>query len=223
VFFDAVLRDDMPSTGAVVIGVDLAYTARTRADWSVAVAMRLTGYHDGDRAFPICSPIAIRRRQAKLHDVVRDGVVIETGFARDIAELQARFPGAPTVMHVGANEPAIIDMMAALRTTPVRIECVRAERDKHTRAQPYAAAWNDGRVPVPICGEWADERDGGRGLASLLVAEHVAFTGEDNAVDDIVDACSSAWARLASRVVALPTLGEERLLSASLGRRGRYT
>src|SRR3990167_5937023 len=103
VFFDAVLRDDMPSTGAVVIGVDLAYTARTSADWSVAVAMRLTGYHDGDRAFPICSPIAIRRRQAKLHDVVRDGVVIETGFARDIAELQGRFPGAPTVMHVGAN------------------------------------------------------------------------------------------------------------------------
>jgi len=136
--------------------------------------------------------------------LMANAIPVFVDIARDIAELQARFPGAPTVMHVGANEPAIIDMMAALRTTPVRIECVRAERDKHTRAQPYAAAWNDGRVPVPICGEWADERDGGQGLASLLVAEHVAFTGEDNAVDDTVDACSSAWARLASRLNWLP-------------------
>ena len=222
VFFDAVLRDDVPTVGSVAIGVDLAYTARGRADWSVAVALRLTGYLDGDPAFPICSPVAIRRRQAKLHDVVRDGKVVETGFARDIAELQARFPGAPTVMHTGANEPAIVDMMSALRTTPVHIECVRAERDKHQRAQPYAAAWNDGRVLGPIGGEWADEREGGQGLASLLIGEHVGFTGEDNATDDIVDACSSAHARLTSRSSPVPTLSGERLKSASLGRR-RYT
>ena len=222
VFFDAVLADEIPRVGQVVIGVDLAYTARTRADWSVAVAMRLVGYMDGDRDFPIISPIAIRRRQARLADVVRDGRVVETGFCRDVAELQARYPGAATVMHIGSNESPMIEMARALRTAPIAIETIKADRDKFVRAQGYAAAWNDGRVPVPICDEWGDERDGGQGLADLFIGEHVAFTGEENATDDIVDAAGSAWARLAEGVGGAPTLSGDRLVSSSLGRK-RYT
>ena len=222
VFFDAVLVDKAPRVGRVVIGVDLAYTARTRADWSVAVAMRLIGYQDGDEAFPIVAIVAMRRRQSRLADVVRDGHVVETGFCRDIAELQARYPGAPTVMHISASEAPMIDAATALRTAPVEIETYKADRDKFVRAQPYATAWNDGRVHVLVSAEWADERDGGQGLASLLVAEHVAFTGEDNATDDIVDACSSAYARLADRSSPVPMLGGDKMVTASLGR-NRYT
>lgn len=220
VFFDAVLSDTIPQVGSVVIGLDLAYTARTRADWSVAVAMRLVGYKDGDKAFPIVAPVAMKREQKRLSDVYRDGVVTETGFCRDIAELQARFPGAPVVMHVGGAESPIVDMAGALRTAPVEIETMRADKDKLVRATPFSVAWNDGRVQVPVCGAWAPVDDGGQGLAETLVGEIVAFTGEENATDDIVDACSSAYARLSDRSVAVPSTGGDRLKTASMPRHG---
>jgi hypothetical protein len=222
VFFDAVLSDEIPPVGKVVIGVDLAHTARTSSDWSVAVAMRLIGYMDGDRDFPICVPIALRRRQARLTDVLRDGKVIETGFCRDIAELQARFPGAPTVSRIGGKEDVILELMAGLRTAPVEIEAIPAVTDKLVANSAYAAAWNDGRVQIPISGRWADEREGGEGLSSLLVHEHVAFTGKDGDSDDIVDACGVAWERLAEGGTQIPTLSGDQLQSASLGRK-RYT
>lgn len=222
VFFDAVLSDELATVGRVAIGVDLAHTARTSSDWSVAVAMRLIGYLDGDREFPIIAPIAMRRRQARLADVIRDGKVIETGFCRDIAELQARYPGAPTVSRIGGKEDVILELMAGLRTAPVDIEAIPATTDKLVASSAYAAAWNDGRVPVPICGVWADETAGGSGVSSLFVGEHVAFTGKDGDTDDIVDASAAAWEKLAEGPGSPPLLSGQKLVSASLGRK-RYT
>jgi len=224
VFFDAVLLDrPPPSTGAVVIGVDLAHTSRTSSDWSVAVAMRCVGHHDGDRSLPICVPIAMRRRQARLADVTRDGRIVEAGFARDVAELQARYPGAPTVTYTGGREDVVLELLAALQSSPVRIEGRRAVADKHVRAQPYAAAWNDGRIRIPTTGEWASHDDGGQGVADTYVGEHVAFTGAPGGRDDIVDAAAAAYDRLAEGGTRIPTLGGSRRRTASLGPRRRFT
>jgi phage terminase large subunit-like protein len=46
-----------------------------------------------------------------------------------------------------------------------------------------SAAWNSGRVLVPIDVTWAD----------ALIEEHGLFTGQDSDDDDQVDGCSQAW------------------------------
>jgi predicted phage terminase large subunit-like protein len=55
--------------------------------------------------------------------------------------------------------------------------------DKFQRAQGVAAAWNEGRILVPMNATW---------LAAFL-KELADFTGVNDATDDEVDALSHAW------------------------------
>jgi len=63
---------------------------------------------------------------------------------------------------------------------------VPAVGDKLLRATLYSAAWNDGRVYVPIDADWAD----------WFIEQHRLFTGLDGAEDDAVDAGAIAFNQL---------------------------
>jgi phage terminase large subunit-like protein len=204
-FFDALLVDDIPAELVVAIGVDLAHTARTSSDWCVALAMGL------DRRTRMRYVLDVRRRQARLADVVRDGQVLEMGFARDVAALQAAYPGARTVCHIGGKEDVVVELMGALKESPVYIETMPALTDKWVRHQAYGAAWNRGEIGVPRRAPWAAQ----------LVSEHSGFRGKDGDEDDTVDAAGSAYTALEEAGAPPEASGNERL-TAGL-RRTRWT
>ncbi len=108
-------------------GVDLAYSRRTSADYSVAIRGR---YHDG---------------KLYLTEVWRGQVE-----AREAARVLSTFP-EPRYWYTGGQERGIADLMASLG---VRIHTIPAGADKFVRAQPAATAWNDGRILVPKNAPW---------------------------------------------------------------------
>ncbi len=164
------------------IGVDLARTARTRSDWNTAVVMRL------DLRTDLIDVVEVVREQGVLADRIRDGES-EPGFARRLHALQGRYPGAVTVMYTGRAEDQLLELLASLQLYPCRVEGRLAVSEKHERAQPYAAAWNEGRVRLERRAPWTNR----------FVAEHVDFTGLKGGLDDQVDAAAAAFDALASR------------------------
>jgi predicted phage terminase large subunit-like protein len=201
-FADVITTDTAPPEGTYAIGVDLAQTARTSSDWSVAVVLCK------DRRGRI-TVVDVERAQERLSDVTRDGELVATGFNRRIARLQARYPGSRTLWLVGGREDVVAELMGELGTCPVAIEAERAVNDKWIRAQSYAAKWNEGGVAV-LRAPWTDD----------FVREHVGFTGLDGGRDDQVDAAVAAYRALAGNAVPNVLLSGKRR-SASL--RERYT
>lgn len=168
------------------IGIDMARTARTRSDWNAAVVMRRAA---GSK---IVEVVEVVRHQGTLTDRVdgRGGEAerLDDGFLKKLHALQQRYPGAPIVMYTARDETQAISLMGRHDKYPVRVRATLAERDKWSRAQPMASAWNDpeGRVRVLRSAPWT----------SAYVAEHVAFTGADGERDDMVDAGAVAFDHL---------------------------
>jgi predicted phage terminase large subunit-like protein len=187
-FTDAVLleRLDDSSSYRYSIGLDLARTARTRSDWNVATVFRL------DLATNLIDVVEVVREQGVLTDKVREGEIDE-GFARRLNALQARYPGARTVMYTGRDEENLLALLAEHATYPCEVEGIPAAADKWLRAQPYAAAWNEGRVRMLRTAPWA----------STFVAEHVGFTGLKGGRDDQVDAGAAGFDALADEGTGL--------------------
>lgn len=135
VFNDPHSYDDLPRDGVrYSIGVDLAYTAKTSSDYSVAVVLA----SDGARTYVV--------------DVVR---VQEKSpiFARILKGLCAEYRGAPVVGYVSGTEQGAAAFMQDLG---IPFEAWTAKADKFVRAQPVAAAWNRGDVLTPRRGDWVD-------------------------------------------------------------------
>jgi phage terminase large subunit-like protein len=177
-FTGAVLVEDLDESSSYrfAIGIDLARTARTRSDFNVAVVMRL------DLATTLIDVVEVVRMQGVIADKIREDEVDE-GFARQLHGLQQRYPGASTVMYTGRAEDALLDLLGALDRYPCVVEGRLAVSEKHDRAQPYAAAWNEGRVRVPRGASWTN----------AYVTEHVGFTGLKGGRDDQVDAAAAAF------------------------------
>lgn len=168
------------------IGIDMARTARTRSDWNAACVLRRAA---GSK---IVEVVEVVRHQGTLTDRVdgRGGEAerLDDGFLKKLHALQLRYPGAPIVMYTARDETQAIALMGRHDKYPVRVRATLAERDKWSRAQPMASAWNDpeGRVRVLRSAPWT----------SAFVAEHVAFTGADGERDDQVDAAACAFDHL---------------------------
>lgn len=197
-FGDAVLLEQLSDDGsyAYAIGLDLARTTSTRADWNVGVVMRL------DHKRRAIDVVEVVRAQGVLADRERDGAIDE-GFARRLHALLSRYPGAPALMYTGRDEEQLLSLLAAHRRYPCPVRGTPALADKWLRAQSYAAGWNEGRVRVLRHAPWAPE----------FVGEHVAFTGLKGARDDQVDAAAAAFDYLARgigrpEVMTLSDLGK---------------
>jgi len=135
VFNDPRFCDAVPTSGVrYAIGIDLAYTAKTSSDYSVAVVL------------------AECAGTVYVVDVLREQVSQPT-FARLLKGLCAQYRGARIVGYLAGTERGAADFIVQ---TGVPFTPTTAKGDKFVRAQPYAAGWNAGRVMVPRDAEWAE-------------------------------------------------------------------
>jgi predicted phage terminase large subunit-like protein len=156
----------------IVIGADPAATEKTSADYSVAVVLAVTG-----------EPGTISYR-ADVLDVWRGQVEIPK-FAAKLVEM-SRHWNAPVVCESQGGFKAVPQMMRLVDKDVIVFE-ITALGDKFTRALPASAAWNDGRIRVPVFAPWRKD----------FLAEVTKFTGVKDAKDDQVDALAHAFNALA--------------------------
>lgn len=156
----------LPEGMRVSIGLDLAYTASTKADYSAAVVL-------GES-----------RGTIYVLDVDR-GQVAVPAFAERVRQLQNRYPGAIATWHTSTTEQGLASLLTSMGVH-VRAELARA--DKFVRAQPVAAAWNAGSILVP-----GGTDDAPPLWVEPFVRELCSFTGLGDRHDDQVDAMASAY------------------------------
>lgn len=152
-----------------IIAVDPAATASTRADYSVAAVGCATGYGDDMNLY-------------WLH--VMRGQWTIPALCRNLGALQQQWRAPMAVEAVGAFK-AIPQLLAEADPSLVFFP-VELKGDKFARSQPYAAAWNDGRVHTPYDAPWAND----------WIAEHASFTSVNDKNDDQVDAGAHGFTAL---------------------------
>lgn len=188
VFGPANFYDSRPTGYQLAVGVDFAYTSKTSSDYSVAVAMARRG--------DIYYVMDLVRQQTSLPE-----------FGNRLKSMLSEYSGCRTRAYIGGTEQGVVDMLAKER---VYVSTLPATKDKFVRAQPLAAAWNDGRVLIPRNMEWTTD----------MVNEFRMFTGVNDPHDDIVDAMASAYDELSLGAID-PTIGIIKPRS-SAGLRGVY-
>jgi len=120
-------------TWRLAIGIDLAYTAKTKSDYSVAVV--LATVEDG-RCFVL--------------DVVREQMEAPA-FCEKLKELKRKY-AAPMRWYASGTESGSAQF---LKAQGLPIEVLPPLGDKFVRAQSVSAAWNAGRVLIPKAAPWA--------------------------------------------------------------------
>ena len=151
------------------IGLDLAYTAKTYADYSVCV----TALQFGDEIYIT----NVRRKQCDA-----------TEFAIELRTERLLNPGAMFYWFIGGIEKGIVSL---LKNMGIHVHAEPAKTDKFVRAQAVAAAWNAGKVKVPVDGEWVSD----------FLAEVLTFTGVADTHDDQVDALAAAFEPLGAKTL----------------------
>lgn len=152
-------------------GLDLAYTAKTHADFSVCIE----GIAHGEKIY--ITNVLKRQLDAPSYGILLKAMV-------------SKREGWPLRWYIGGTEKAAA---AFLRQQGIRIRAIPATADKLVRATPAAAAWNRGRILLPdpqhIDAPWL-----GDFLDTVL-----GFTGQNDAHDDDVDALAALHDQLMKR------------------------
>lgn len=165
--------DELPQIGfQESIGADLAYSRKTKADWSVALVLR--------RAAGLYYIVEVHRMQ-----------VAATMFKARLQEAQKRHPRANCRWYAYGAEKGVADFMIE-QEPRIKLEVIPMAGDKFVRAQPCAAAWCAGKVLVPEKAPWVD----------AFLSELGSFTGVEDAHDDQVDALAAAYDLLAPNSAA---------------------
>ena len=136
IFRDVYYYDALPAGYRVGIGIDLAYSSKTHADWSVAIAIAESGgkYYVLD----------VRREQST-----------PPKFAAHLRQLRASYAGAKMLWYTSTTEKGLADLLREESGFPITGEI--AKGDKFVRAQPVAAAWCAGNVMLPRSAPWLSE------------------------------------------------------------------
>jgi predicted phage terminase large subunit-like protein len=163
----------------LIIGVDVAGTKSSRADWTVATVLAFTGEADELAA----DVLEVLRLQEEIPQV-----------CRELEALQKKW-NAPLVIEGSGIGKAVPQTLLDVNPR-LRIEEVHPTEDKFTRAQAYAAGWNQGRVRLPASAGWLPE----------FLRVHTDFTGVNDRHDDDVDAAVHAW----NYALSMPPLKVER-------------
>lgn len=175
VFKGVKLYDELPKTYTIGKGVDLAYTAKTRADVSVSVVL----VRDGDTYYVV----DVRRAQTEVD-----------GFVPELRKQSAVWPGK-YLFFTSSTEKGIAQFSKLLPEKDIRIDAKPAMTDKFTRAQPCATQWNRQKILVPSPKARAElER---RGLDTAWFEPFMRcierFTGLGDQQDDDADALVNAF------------------------------
>lgn len=154
----------------LIIGVDPAASESTHADYSVAVALA------ADRLGPDATCWVL--------DVVRGQWTIPDFVSKHLSPMQAKWRSRLAVEAAGGFK-AVPQMLKAINPNLMIVE-IFPSSDKFQRAQPVAAAWNDGRVLVPggiTAPAWVEP----------FIREVTVFTGIKDPNDDQVDGLAHAF------------------------------
>jgi phage terminase large subunit-like protein len=167
----------------LVLAGDPAASTRTSADYSAAGVLAIKGE-------------GAQKTGYVLH--AWRGQVPIPEFARVLRALQRDYGDTAINVEAVGGFKAIPQMLLDVEPD-LRINEITPLGDKFTRAQPAAAAWNDGRLLVPACGKLlpgddpeADRRPPPPWVGPLL-DELAKFTGVNDKNDDQVDWISHAW------------------------------
>lgn len=165
--------DRLPNRYRIGKGLDLSYSKKTRADWSVGLVL------------------AEANGEIFILDVVRKRCEVRA-FIPELQALDARYPG-PWNFVCSGMEGALVDLAP---TDGIVVNVINAVSDKFARAQPIAARWNGDpatddptampvppRVFVPREATWLTD----------FLSEINTFTGVGDVNDDQVDALSGAF------------------------------
>lgn len=167
VFGEPAYYDELPKAYRTVYGVDLAYTEKTYADFSVCVRC----FVDGNTFY--------------VHDVKR-AQVDAPRFAETLKSMQEAFPGR-MLWHCSGSEKGSAQFLQKLIGPKFQYSLVST--DKFQRSQPAAAAWNANppRVLLPNPSKFNAP------WLSQFITEVCNFTGVGDTRDDQVDALASAY------------------------------
>lgn len=154
----------MPDAYRTAIGLDMAYTAKTYADYSVT----LVGHRE--RGTDRIHISHMDRRQVRAEDRIPH-----------LKSMAIAHPGAPLWWYYGGQEETVASLMHGLGAP--RITAIKATGDKLLRAEHAAAAWNRGDITLPEGAPWVPE----------MVRELEAFTGIRDKHDDIADALAALY------------------------------
>lgn len=191
--------DQLPSEGyRVVFGVDLAYSERTHADYSVCVELRVVVPRPTKRG----QEISVSDYLIYVVDVQRKQVDAPS-FTLTLKSKQSTHAGAKFHWYASGTEAGAAQF---IQQKGIALKVLNTGgRDKYTRSQQSAELWNLGRVLVPRDSErypWVD----------VFVDEVCSFTGVKDPQDDQVDALVSG---IDASIVGHDDLG-------LLGSGGRY-
>lgn len=176
VFGPAHYYDELPRDGYyAAYGVDLAYTKKKYADWSVIIEL-----------WCVPGPAKSDPKTFYVVDCIRKQVPAPE-FALTLHTASRRRPGKIR-WYASGTEKGVGQFIA---TKIKGINVLPAVEDKFQRAQPLAEAWNLGRVLIPSGGGGDD--DSPPSWAVDLIDELGAFTGVDDKQDDQVDALAAAF------------------------------
>jgi predicted phage terminase large subunit-like protein len=185
VFGDPTFFSHEPPNYRSAIGLDLAYTAKTSSDHSVAVTMLRDA---GTDEYYV---VRVRRRQLRAPD-----------FKEEVLMAKAEFPRSTLRIYAGGTERGSCDFLnrqdldANGRKRPaIGVAVLAPNGDKFTRAIPFAAAWNTMRVRIPSP-ELVTTNPGRYGWVNDYLDELKVFTGVKDASDDQVDASAAAYDQL---------------------------
>ena len=164
----------LPASLRISVGIDLAYSEKTHADYSACVVL---GQDYDGRVYVL----GVAREQMEV-----------PAFSEVIKGMVARWPTTKITWHTATTEAGTAQLLKSL--TGLNVKNERAAADKFVRSQPVAAAWNMGEVLVPA---GYDDEYGNHVPPPTWVAEFVKevtkFTGIGDKKDDQVDALSSAY------------------------------
>jgi predicted phage terminase large subunit-like protein len=164
---------ELPSSGyRVAFGVDLAYTAKTSADWSICIE----GYeHDGNLYVT-----DVHRKQ-----------VDAPSFLLTLIACRSKHAGATFRFYASGTEKGSAQFIQ--RKIGRCFKVVTASADKLVRATPTSVTWNSGRILLPdpdaIPAPWLDD----------FIAVVCGFTGTPGERDDDVDALAALHDQLMKR------------------------
>jgi predicted phage terminase large subunit-like protein len=131
VFKGVKFYDELPKRFRIGKGLDLAYSAKTRADFSSSVVLV---EHDD-----LYYVVDVRRA----HEEV-------PAFARSLRAADLSWPGR-WHWFCSTTERGLAHL---LTDEGVKVDDEQASQDKFLRAQPVSVAWNEGRVLVPRDAPW---------------------------------------------------------------------
>lgn len=134
VFAEPTYYDELPSGGyRVGIGLDLAYSAKTKSDYSVIVIGRMYG-----DAFYVIDVVRKQQRVDEFSPVLNDTC--------------SNYKATKPRWYCSGTEQGTAQTLGVLGT---KINAIVTHADKFVRAQPVATRWNAGKVLVKRNAAWA--------------------------------------------------------------------